>query len=210
MTKRTLSLIAVLAANVAPIARAGADAPSTPSAEPTTYTVVLAGGAAQSAIHIWLTPDGTEYAIDSKAPLEVGGSVCHNAPDNPNELLCQAPLVAGFVVSGGPEDDGVVVAGTVQVPTTLNGGPGRDLLQGGGGADKLVGGSGNDVLAGGGGGDAIYGGSGNDVLNGGSGNDALWGGSGRDVLRPGGGHDSLHDGLKRRLRPWRFPRLRTP
>ena len=41
-------------------------------AEPT-YTVVLAGGTAQSMIHIWLTPDGRSYVIDSVAPLEVGG-----------------------------------------------------------------------------------------------------------------------------------------
>jgi hypothetical protein len=201
MTKRILSLIAVLAASAAPIAHAGAPADPSAEPEPMTYTVVLAGGSTRNAINIWLTPDGTEYAIHSAAPLEVGGTVCQNAPDNPNELLCQAPLVAGFVVTAGPEDDSVAIAGSVQVPTTLNGGPGRDLLQGGGGADKLVGGSGNDVLAGSGGGDAIYGGSGNDVLNGGSGNDALWGGSGRDVLHPGGGNDSLHDGHKRRLRP---------
>lgn len=197
MTKRILSLIAVLAASAAPIAHAGA--PSDPAAESTTYTVVLAGGSARNAIHIWLTPDGTQYAIDSAVPLEVGGTVCHNAPDNPNELLCQAPLVAGFVVTAGPEDDSVAVAGSVQVPTTLNGGPGRDLLQGGGAADKLIGGSGNDVLSGNGGGDAIYGGPGNDVLNGGPGNDTLWGGPGRDVLHPGGGHDSLHDVLKSRV-----------
>ena len=199
MKKMILSLIAVLAASAAPIAHAGA--PPDPMAEPTTYTIVLAGGSAQNTIRIWLTPDGTEYAIDSAVPLEVGGTVCHNAPDNPKELLCQAPLVAGFVVTAGPEDDSVGVAASVGVPTTLNGGPGRDLLQGGGGADKLIGGPGNDVLSGNGGGDAIYGGAGNDVLNGGPGNDVLWGGSGRDVLHPGGGHDSLHDGLKPRLRP---------
>jgi len=194
MTKRILSLIAVLAASAAPIAHAeGTD-------EPTTYTVVLAGGSAQNTIHIWLTPDGTEYVIDSAVPLEVGGTVCQNAPDNQNELLCQAPLVAGFVVTAGPRDDGVSVAGSVQVPTTLNGGPGRDVLQGGSGADKLVGGAGGDVLLGSGGSDAIFGGAGNDVLSGGPGNDVLWGGPGRDVLRPGAGNDGLHEGLKPRLR----------
>jgi len=188
MTTKILSLIAVLAATAAPIA----DAETTE--EPTTYTVVLAGGSAQNMIQIWLTPDGTEYVIDSAVPLEVGGTVCRNAPDNQNELLCQAPLVAGFVVAAGPGNDSVTVAGAVQVPTTLNGGPGRDLLQGGGGADKLVGGAGNDVLSGRGGNDAIFGGPGKDVLKGGSGNDVLWGGPGSDAMRPGPGNDSLHEG----------------
>lgn len=195
MTKRILSLIAVLAASAAPIAHA-----ETPG-EPTTYTVVLAAGSAQNAIHIWLSADGYEYVIDSAVPLEVGGTVCHNAPGDPNELLCQAPLVAGFVVTAGPKEDSVNVAASVQVPTTLNGGPGRDLLQGASGADKLIGGAGNDVLSGGGGDDALYGGVGNDVLNGGPGDDALWGGPGRDVLHSGAGNDSLHDGFKPRV--WR-------
>jgi len=197
MTKRILSLIAVLAASAAPIAHA--EMPGDPGGEPTTYTVVLAAGSAQNTIHIWLSPGGYEYVIDSAVPLEVGGSVCHNAPGDPNELLCQAPLVAGFVVTAGPKDDSVSVAGSVQVPTTLNGGPGRDLLQGASGADKLIGGAGNDVLSGGGGDDAVYGGVGNDTLNGGPGNDTLWGGPGRDVLHPGAGNDSLHDGLKPRV-----------
>jgi Ca2+-binding RTX toxin-like protein len=188
MTKKTLTLIAVLAASAAPIAHAE------PPEESTTYTVVLAGGSAQNMIHIWLTPDGTEYVIDSVVPLEVGGDVCHNASGSQNELLCQAPLVAGFVVVAGPGDDRVSVAGTVQVPTTLNGGPGNDVLRGGGGDDRIVGGPGNDVLSGGAANDAIFGGPGNDVLNGGPGNDVLNGGPGNDVLRGGPGRDVIHPG----------------
>jgi len=190
MTKRILSLIAVLAASAAPIAHAET------TGEPSTYTIVLAGGSAQNSIHIWLTPDGTEYVIDSVVPLEVGGDVCRNAPGTQTELVCQAPLVGGFVVVAGPGDDTVSVASAVQVPTTLNGGPGNDVLQGGSGADKLVGGTGDDVLSGKGGNDAIYGGPGQDVLNGGAGNDVLWGGPGSDELHPGTGSDSLHQGLR--------------
>jgi Ca2+-binding RTX toxin-like protein len=197
MTKKIPILIAVLAVSAAPIA--SAETTGKPPDEPTTYTIVLAGGSAQNMIHIWLSPDGTEYVIDSAVSLEVGGQVCRNAPESQNELVCQAPLVAGFVVVAGPGDDSVSVAGAVQVPTTLNGGPGRDVLQGGSGADKLVGGAGADVLSGQGGNDAIYGGAGHDVLNGGPGNDVLWGGPGRDVMHPGSGHDSLHQGLGRRI-----------
>jgi Ca2+-binding RTX toxin-like protein len=191
--KRTIaSLIAVLAATVAPIAHAE------PPSDPPAYTIVLAGGSAENTIRIWLTPDGYEYVIDSVVPLEVGGSVCHNTPGNPNQLVCQAPLVAGFVVNAGPSDDSVIVATSVEVPATLWGGPGGDVLRGGSAADKLIGGPGKDVLSGRAGNDAIFGGPGRDFLNGGPGDDMLWGGPGRDVMHPGTGHDGLHEGAGRR------------
>ncbi|HEX5375619.1 MAG TPA: hypothetical protein VFW48_05630 [Solirubrobacterales bacterium] len=194
MKKKIITLLAVLAVGTAPFARA-----ETPE-EPTTYTVVLAGGSEQNTMHIWLTPDGYDYVIDSVVPLTVGGAVCENAPDNPNELICDAPLVAGFEVNAGPRNDTVTVARPVQVPVTMRGGPGRDLLTGGSGTDKLIGGPGADGLAGRAGDDALFGGPGGDVLFGGPGDDALWGGPGRDVLHPGSGSDSLHEGVQRRLR----------
>jgi Ca2+-binding RTX toxin-like protein len=190
MTKRIVSLIVVLAACAAPLAHA-----ETSSEPPTKFTIVLAGGSAENMMHIWLTPDGYEYVIDSVVPLEVGGAVCQNASGNPNELVCDAPLVAGFEVNAGPGDDAVSVAASVEVPTTLRGGPGDDVLQGGDAADKLVGGVGDDTLTGRAGNDAIFGGPGKDVLNGGPGNDVLWGGPGKDVIHPGAGRDSVHDAL---------------
>ncbi|MFI5028065.1 MAG: hypothetical protein ACHQCF_03680, partial [Solirubrobacterales bacterium] len=66
-------------------------------AEEQTYTVVLAGGPEANEIHIWLTPDGRSYVIDSIDPLEVGGAVCENPPGAPDELLCQAVEVSDFV-----------------------------------------------------------------------------------------------------------------
>lgn len=167
-------MLTILAAQAVPVAHAE-----------TTYTVVLAGGTTESMIRIWLTPDGRSYVIDSIAPLEVGGTICENTPGMPNELVCKVPLVAGFEVNAGEGDDTVSVAGTVGVPVTMRGGPGRDTLIGGGGPDKLIGGDGNDKLAGRGG---------NDLLFGGVGNDELFGGSGDDVLRGGGGHDTLVGG----------------
>ncbi len=161
------------------------------NAEPSSYTVVLAGGAAQSMIHIWLLPDGTSYVIDSVLPLEVGGEVCENAPENSNELLCKAPLVAGFEVNAGVGDDRVTVSSAVEVPVTLRGGSGHDVLTGGSGDDKLIGGPGNDRLYGGAGNDVIYGGPGNDLLNGGPGNDVLHGGPGRDSFGPGSSQDAV-------------------
>jgi Ca2+-binding RTX toxin-like protein len=194
MKKKILMLLAVLAVGTAPFARAETPAP------PTTYTVVLAGGATQNTIHIWLTPDGQSYVIDSLVALEVGGTVCQNAPGNANELICQAPLVAGFVVNGGPVTDTASVSPEVEVPVTMRGGPGKDVLLGGGGTDKLIGGEGGDVLTGRAGDDALFGGPGADVLWGGSGDDALWGGPGHDVLHSGKGTDSLHEGVQSRPR----------
>jgi hypothetical protein len=181
MKRVSSTILAILATFAASVAHA----------EPTSYTVVLAGGATQSMIHIWLTPDGTSYVIDSLVPLEVGGTICENAPENPDELLCKAPLVAGFEVNSGVGDDKVHVSSAVAVPVTLRGGPGNDVLIGGGGADKLIGGPGNDRLIGGPGDDLIFGGPGDDMLRGGPGDDMLRGGPGRDSFAPGSGKDAI-------------------
>ncbi len=185
MKKAILILLVMLAAQAAPLAQAE-----------TKYTVVLAGGAAQNMIHIWLTPDGTSYVIDSVVPLEVGGTVCENPPGNSNELLCKAPLLAGFEVNAGPGDDRVKVAHAVSVPFTMRGGPGRDVLIGGSGSDKLIGGLGNDRLIGGAGDDLIYGGPGNDLIGGGPGDDVLRGGPGHDAFAPGSGQNAVRQAVR--------------
>jgi Ca2+-binding RTX toxin-like protein len=185
MKKAILIMLAISAALTAPIAHAE-----------TTYTVVLAGGSAQNMIHIWLTPDGRSYVIDSAVPLEVGGTICENTPGVATELVCKAPLVAGFEINGGEGDDTVSVAGTIELPVTMRGGPGRDTLIGGSGPDKLVGGEGNDKLAGRGGDDLIFGGIGNDELLGGAGNDLLRGGSGHDTLVGGSGENVIRSSLR--------------
>jgi hypothetical protein len=187
MKKAILIMLAILAAQSAAVA----------SAEPTTsYTVVLAGGTTQSMIKIWLTPDGRSYVIDSLVPLEVGGNVCENAPGNANELICKAPMVAGFEVNAGHGDDTIVVAGAVIVPVTMRGGSGRDTLTGGNGADKLIGGDGRDRLSGRGGDDLIFGAPGNDELFGGSGDDVLRGGPGDDKLTGGSGENVMRSLLR--------------
>lgn len=185
MKRAILIMLAILAAQTAPVARAE-----------TTYTVVLAGGAELSMIHIWLTPDGRSYVIDSVAPLEVGGTICEHSAGNPTELVCQAPLVAGFEVNAGPGDDSVVVSGEVMVPVTMRGGQGADTLVGGGGPDKLIGGEGGDRLVGRGGDDLIFGGPGNDSIYAGAGEDVLRGGPGNDVLSGGSGVNNIRQDLR--------------
>jgi Ca2+-binding RTX toxin-like protein len=159
-----------------------------------TFTVLLAGGDEMNTIHIWLTPDGRDYVIDSVVPLEIGGDVCANPPGNADELICNAPSIAGFEVNAGAGNDRVAVARAITIPVTMRGGAGNDTLLGGSGPDKLIGGAGNDRLIGGPGDDALYGGPGNDVLSGGPGNDLLNGGPGNDVLNGGPGDDVLRGG----------------
>lgn len=188
MKKVFLTVLVIGAALAAPLAHAES-----------TYTVVLAGGNVQNSIHIWLTPDGRSYVIDSAVPLEVGGTICENPPGSPNELVCKAPQVAGFEVNGGNGGDSVIVSSTITIPVTMRGGAGSDKLVGGSGPDKLIGGEGNDYLNGRGGDDLIFGGPGNDEILGGPGDDILRGGPGRDTILPGPGNNAVRQDLSLRF-----------
>lgn len=193
--KRAITiLLAILAAQAAAVAH-GETAPSTTASTATTYTVVLAGGSEQNTIRIWLTPDGRSYVVDSAVPLEVGGAVCENSPGNANELLCKAPMIAGFEVNAGIGDDIVTVSRAIEIPVTMRGGAGRDILVGGSGPDKLIGGDGADHLVGRAGDDLIYGGPGEDVIVGNAGDDVLRGGSGQDSIGGGPGENNIRQSL---------------
>lgn len=187
----------VLLISFALLALLAFQAPALGRADARPVNLLLAGGPEANMIHIWLTPDGRTYVIDSIVPLEVGGSVCANPEGEPNQLRCEADLVGSFEVNAAGGNDTIRVTGRVRVPITMRGGPGRDTLVGGNGPDKLLGGPGNDRLVGRGGSDLLYGGPGNDVLIGGRGRDVLWGGPGRDVLIGGPGADRLHQGSPR-------------
>lgn len=183
MRKATLILLLVIAAMLPGAAHAGG----------ASVTVVLAAGPESNMITIWLTSDGRSYVIDSIVPLEVGGSVCTNPPDNQNELVCQASQISGFTINSDGGDDQVRVAREIAIPVTLRGGGGNDLLVGGSGNDRLNGGEGNDRLIGGAGDDVISGSVGDDVLIGGGGDDVLRGGLGNDVLKGGSGINQLSE-----------------
>jgi hypothetical protein len=176
-------LLLVLAAMLPGAAHAGS----------ASVSLVLAGGPEANMINIWITPDGRSYVIDSVVPLEVGGSVCTNPPDNKNELVCQASLVNGFTINSDGGDDQVRVARDITIPVTLRSGGGNDLLVGGSGNDRLNGGEGNDRLIGGAGDDVISGSVGDDILIGGGGDDILRGGPGNDVLKGGPGINQLSE-----------------
>lgn len=115
-----------------------------------------------------------------------------------------------IVVMGGAGNDLIDMSGVQAghgVSVEADGGPGNDIIYGGGGNDKLVGGEGNDVLVGNGGDDTLIGGLGNDFLFGDgliaplpSGMPTLpdpktaFTGSGADVLQGGAGDDYLYGG----------------
>jgi RTX calcium-binding nonapeptide repeat (4 copies) len=186
MKKAILILLTILALG----------APTIADAKSKTYTVLLAGGEEANMIEVWLAPDGRSYVIDSVVQLEVGGTICSHPDDNPNELVCSAPLIAGFEVNAGGGDDRVAVAKDISIPVTIRGGAGDDSLSGGSGPDKLLGGAGDDRLVGGAGADLLFGGEGKDVLIGGLGSDSLRGGFGEDTLTDGPGKDSVHQALR--------------
>jgi len=73
--------------------------------------------------------------------------------------------------------------GALYVRTTLDGGPGDDLLIGGTLRDLIIGGADEDTLAGAGDNDNIFGNAGDDWILGESGNDFLAGNAGNDLYQ---------------------------
>jgi Ca2+-binding RTX toxin-like protein len=91
-----------------------------------------------------------------------------------------ANAVRSLSISGLGGDDDVVNA--TALPTTIDGGDGKDTIWGGIGPDSIRGQGGEDRLHGGDGNDLLFGDTANDTLHGGDGTDTLWGGTGADEL----------------------------
>lgn len=81
------------------------------------------------------------------------------------------------------------------LPDTIDGNTGNDLLVGGGGADEITGGDGDDFIFGQEGDDRLFGQNDDDSLDGGEGDDRLEGGSGSDTLHGGNDDDKLYGGI---------------
>ena len=101
------------------------------------------------------------------------------------------------------DNDEDIIIGENDVDNILDGGNGKDrieglsgndILNGDNGKDSLFGGDDNDTLNGGRGKDLLEGGEDNDILNGGHGKDSLSGDEGADVLNGGRGNDLLEGG----------------
>ena len=106
------------------------------------------------------------------------------------QTFCPAAGVRALRLDLGEREDSATVS--VNVATTLLGGPGADRLTGGPAADQVSGDDGDDTLAGGGGADVVIGGLGFDELSGDAGDDDLRARDGlQDVVRCGPGSDRV-------------------
>ena len=106
------------------------------------------------------------------------------------QTFCPAADVRSVRLDLGEREDTATVS--LDIPTTLLGGPGADRLTGGPAADQLSGDDGDDVLAAGGGADVVVGGLGVDEVGGDAGNDDVRVRDGiQDVVRCGDGADSV-------------------
>jgi uncharacterized protein (TIGR03118 family) len=114
--------------------------------------------------HIDVKLDKKEQQIDVTANGKLVGSF-------------DVTQVGTIRVNGFSGDDHIQVSNRLDVTTILDGGAGKDLLNGGGGSNVLIGGPGSDVLMGQGSRDILIGGTGRDILLGRGSDDLLIGGS---------------------------------
>ena len=126
--------------------------------------------------------------------MDPGSCTPGELTDDANSWIIQTFCPTGGVQSvrldlGEREDSATV---SIDIPTTLLGGPGADRLQGGPATDQLSGDDGDDTLAGGGGADVVLGGLGVDEASGEAGDDDIRVRDGiQDVVRCGDGNDKV-------------------
>lgn len=112
--------------------------------------------------------------------------------DSEGLAVFSSDTVEAVAVNAGAGADRVRLS-RLEVPTTVDGGPGNDVLIGGNQDDLFLGGDGDDRLRGGGGTDELFGEAGDDRLSGDFGDDDLSGGPGFDRLSGGPGLDFAAD-----------------
>ena len=94
------------------------------------YTVLLAGGAGAQRDHGLAQPRRPQLRDRlERARSKSAARVCAHPEGNPNELLCEAPAIAGFEVNAGGGDDRSSSRQDVRSRSTLRGGPGDDRLR---------------------------------------------------------------------------------
>lgn len=104
------------------------------------------------------------------------------------------PGVTRIVVEACDGDDQVTVSAGITLSALIDGGEGKDKLNGGNGPNVIVGGAGDDD---------INGGSSNDILIGGAGADRIVGNAGDDLLIAGStDSDGLYEALFQLLAEW--------
>ena len=150
------------------------------------------GGAASDGI-MRLTRNGANPSIDFAIPTD-SLTINAGAGDDTVSLDSVDQLFSGSITVNGDDGNDQVMM-SIDMPVTINGGTGNDVIHGGMRADVLSGDAGDDVLNGRGGNDILDGGLNDDTLLGGSGDDLLSGGEGNDRIRGQSGDDMLTGGL---------------
>ncbi|MGR3638122.1 Calx-beta domain-containing protein [Alterinioella nitratireducens] len=152
----------------------------------TSYTLGSADvGAGISVRASYRDGQGTSEIVESAATARVAAMVTDGA-----DVIV---LTSGGKINAGGGNDRVRGSSETDI---INGGAGRDTLQGNGGNDKINGGAGNDIVRGGVGRDTLNGNGGADKINGGAGNDIIRGGGGADDLKGNGGADKMIGGSR--------------
>ena len=162
----------VLAA-VGPLQASAADGPALPAATISGGTLLINGTDGPDAVSLRFSSNVGVLAVD------FAGAV-------PAESFDRSTFTSVAVALGGGDDTFTVAAQGQfnNIPLTVDGGDGNDVLRGS---------DGNDVLIGGGGSDNVDGGRGTDTeLLGGGSDTAVWlPGEASDIIDGGGGHDTL-------------------
>src|SRR5687768_3610076 len=96
-------------------------------------------------------------ADDNELRVELNGSETEYALGSVNRVVIRGLAGSDRIEYSGRD-------GRLDIPGSISGGDGNDVLEGGNGADTIAGGGGNDRIQGKGGNDRLNGGAGNDVV----------------------------------------------
>ncbi|GGN95995.1 hypothetical protein GCM10010112_86810 [Actinoplanes lobatus] len=147
-----------------------------------------------------VTGSGATVTIDDRVAITPGKG-CERVGGDKTKVRCRASSEARVWIMAYDRNDSVEIRSGL--PTSINGGSGRDTLIGGPrrdiingdtGADRISGNGGDDKLDGYVGDDRIWGGDGGDTLIGSYGDDVISGGDGRDSFISGDGNDREYGG----------------
>jgi Ca2+-binding RTX toxin-like protein len=133
--------------------------------------------------------DGFYYIKD--AVRMVAGPGCQHVPGNADRLVrCQGAGINLIHIYANAGSDVVNdTTPTVNIPMSILGGRGDDLIRGQNGNDYIHGGSGEDSIYGFAGNDEVHGGADENRLTGDAGNDTIIGGSQKDTIDGYEGND---------------------
>jgi Ca2+-binding RTX toxin-like protein len=140
----------------------------------TPLLIVEDGG--QRVLHGGGTTGNDTISVRRISDTQFGVKLASTGAETVFDYGTAATPVQRLVLYGMDGNDSITVDTLLQLPVSLYGGNGNDVLRGGGGNDILVGGDGIDQL---------YGFGGSDLLIGGNGKDTLYGAGDQDILIAG-------------------------